>query len=112
MFRDNCVSTSRQTSTTFFGQCFLSISGCVPALRRPVDCGIVARVAMTSQGQSNPSDVSDWGVRFATRSDQGTERGNNEDACGSLVVSPTHVLVAVADGVSGEEGGEIASRTA
>jgi protein phosphatase len=67
---------------------------------------------MTSQGQSNPSDVSDWGVRFATRSDQGTERGNNEDACGSLVVSPTHVLVAVADGVSGEEGGEIASRTA
>jgi protein phosphatase len=67
---------------------------------------------MTSQGQSNPSDSPDWGVRFATLSDRGTERGNNEDACGSLVVSPTHVLVAVADGVSGEEGGEIASRTA
>jgi len=56
--------------------------------------------------------VSDWGVRFSTLSDPGTERGNNEDACGTLVVTPTHVLVAVADGVSGEEGGEIASRTA
>jgi serine/threonine protein phosphatase PrpC len=56
--------------------------------------------------------ISDHGVRFAMLSDPGTERSDNEDACGSHVESPTHVLMAVADGVSGEEGGEIASQTA
>jgi serine/threonine protein phosphatase PrpC len=56
--------------------------------------------------------MSAWGVSFATTSDPGTERGENEDACGWYVENPTHVLVAVADGVSGEAGGEIASRTA
>lgn len=56
--------------------------------------------------------VSEWSVSFATMSDAGTERGDNEDACGWYVEDPTHVLVAVADGVSGEAGGEIASRTA
>ncbi len=56
--------------------------------------------------------MSEWGVSFATMSDPGTERGDNEDACGWYVEAPTHVLVAVADGVSGEAGGEIASRTA
>lgn len=54
----------------------------------------------------------EWGVRFSTLSDVGTERELNEDACGTQAESSTHVLVAVADGVSGEEGGEIASRTA
>jgi PPM family protein phosphatase len=49
---------------------------------------------------------------FAMLSDPGSERPDNEDACGAHVESPTHVLLAVADGVSGEEGGEIASRTA
>jgi serine/threonine protein phosphatase PrpC len=48
----------------------------------------------------------------AMLSDAGTERPDNEDACGSHVESPMHVVVAVADGVSGEEGGEVASRTA
>lgn len=48
----------------------------------------------------------------AALSDTGTERPHNEDACGVHVESPTHALVAVADGVSGMEGGEIASRTA
>jgi protein phosphatase len=51
-------------------------------------------------------------VTFATRTDEGTERRGNEDACGAHVEGPLHVLVAVADGVGGEEGGEIASRTA
>jgi protein phosphatase len=51
-------------------------------------------------------------VTFATLSDEGTERGGNEDACGTHVEGPLHVLVTVADGVGGEEGGEIASRTA
>jgi PPM family protein phosphatase len=49
---------------------------------------------------------------FAILSDEGTERGGNEDACGAHAESPVHVLVAVADGVGGEEGGEIASQTA
>jgi PPM family protein phosphatase len=56
--------------------------------------------------------VSEWGVRFAMVSDTGTERPDNEDACGSYVENPTHVLVVVADGVSGEQGGEVASQTA
>jgi protein phosphatase len=51
-------------------------------------------------------------VTCATLSDEGTERGNNEDASGTHAEGPVHVLVAVADGVGGEEGGEIASRTA
>lgn len=51
-------------------------------------------------------------VSFATRSDTGTEHAHNEDSCGSYVETPTHLLVAVADGVGGEEGGEIASGTA
>jgi hypothetical protein len=50
-------------------------------------------------------------VRFATLSDRGTTRPDNEDACGAHVESEGQVLVAVADGVSGLEGGEIASRT-
>src|SRR5580698_6231004 len=67
---------------------------------------------MSAQDDGDLPDVSGWGVRFATLSDCGTERGNNEDACGTYVANPTHVVLAVADGVSGEEGGEIASRTA
>lgn len=51
-------------------------------------------------------------VRFAMLSDAGTERPNNEDAYGAHVERAAHVIVAVADGVSGVEGGEIASRTA
>jgi PPM family protein phosphatase len=94
----------------------LFISGRAPALRARLECGIVAPVATTVHGEEDNSQVSaqvsEWGVRHATLSDCGTERGNNEDACGTYVESPTHVLVAVADGVSGEEGGEIASRTA
>ena len=51
-------------------------------------------------------------IPFAMQTDPGTERGENEDSCGSYVESPTRVLLAVADGVGGEEGGEIASRAA
>jgi protein phosphatase len=51
-------------------------------------------------------------IHYAMLSDAGTERQNNEDACGAHVESASHVVVAVADGVSGEEGGEIASQTA
>lgn len=61
---------------------------------------------------SGSGEVADFAVRYALRSDTGTEREHNEDACGSYAETPTHVLVVVADGVSGEEGGEVASQTA
>ena len=62
--------------------------------------------------QSNESSVAEIAVTFATRSDVGNERESNEDSCGSRAESSAHVLVAVADGVGGEEGGEIASQMA
>jgi len=45
-------------------------------------------------------------------SDVGTNRSNNEDSCGHLVEAPDAVLFAVADGVGGYEGGEVASKMA
>jgi len=71
--------------------------------------GIVERMAMAT---SNDDCVAPDFFRCAAISDTGTERPHNEDACGVHVESPMHALVVVADGVSGMEGGEIASRTA
>ena len=48
----------------------------------------------------------------ALLSDVGTTRPDNEDSCGHFVESPDSVVFAVADGVGGYEGGEIASRMA
>ena len=45
-------------------------------------------------------------------SDPGTDRPDNEDSCGHFIESPDTVMFAVADGVGGYEGGEIASRMA
>jgi len=45
-------------------------------------------------------------------SDLGTDRPNNEDACGHFIEGPQTVLFAVADGIGGYEGGEVASRMA
>lgn len=61
---------------------------------------------------SNDDCVAADFFQCAVLSDTGTERPHNEDACGMHVESPMHALIAVADGVSGMEGGEIASRTA
>jgi protein phosphatase len=47
-----------------------------------------------------------------TLTDQGTERGHNEDAVGSVLEGPSSAIVAVADGVSSAEAGEVASRMA
>jgi len=49
---------------------------------------------------------------LALLSDVGTSRPDNEDSCGHFVESPDSVVFAVADGVGGYEGGEIASRMA
>src|ERR1700722_14279727 len=49
---------------------------------------------------------------LALLSDVGTKRPDNEDSCGHFVESPDSVVFAVADGVGGYEGGEIASRMA
>lgn len=51
-------------------------------------------------------------LEIAALTDVGTSRTINEDACGSFAAGESHSLVAVADGVSGFEGGEVASRMA
>jgi serine/threonine protein phosphatase PrpC len=48
----------------------------------------------------------------ATLSDVGTEREHNEDRCGFAIDDTGHVVVAVADGVSGSAAGEVASQMA
>jgi len=45
-------------------------------------------------------------------SDLGTTRSNNEDFCGHQIQAPDHVVFAIADGVGGYEGGEVASKMA
>ncbi len=49
---------------------------------------------------------------LATLSDPGTSRPDNEDSCGTFVEGPQSVVFAVADGVGGYEGGEVASAMA
>jgi serine/threonine protein phosphatase PrpC len=51
-------------------------------------------------------------LEIAALSDVGTERGHNEDCWGAFVESETCAIVAVADGVSSSEGGEVASQMA
>jgi PPM family protein phosphatase len=67
-------------------------------------------------GMALPLDATDRAakgqVRVAALSHRGTMRERNEDACGTYAESPTCALAVVADGVSGQEGGEIASQTA
>jgi serine/threonine protein phosphatase PrpC len=52
-----------------------------------------------------------WAL-LAALSHSGTARQTNEDACGTYVTGPSCALAVVADGVSGYEGGEVASQTA
>jgi protein phosphatase len=61
---------------------------------------------------SGEGDASDFAVRFSAGTDPGTEKAHNEDSFGSYSDGAAHVFLAVADGVSGEAGGEVASRMA
>lgn len=54
----------------------------------------------------------DHALDVAALSDTGTERGHNEDACAVFQESATCTVLAVADGVSSGEGGEVASQLA
>ncbi|MGH7815240.1 MAG: PP2C family protein-serine/threonine phosphatase [Candidatus Binataceae bacterium] len=49
---------------------------------------------------------------LALLSDVGTRRENNEDACGHIIETDGSVAFAVADGIGGYEGGEVASAMA
>jgi PPM family protein phosphatase len=49
---------------------------------------------------------------IALLSDPGTDRPDNEDACGHFLEGPQVAVIAVADGIGGYEGGEVASRMA
>jgi protein phosphatase len=49
---------------------------------------------------------------LALLSDVGTDRPDNEDSCGHFIESHDSVVFAIADGVGGYEGGEVASRMA
>ena len=89
--------------------CFRHVSRESKTLRERGLCGIVARCG---DGDGWRRERVRVGRTLRDDVGSGTERGDNEDACGWYVESQTHVLVAVADGVSGEAGGEIASRTA
>lgn len=63
-------------------------------------------------GESSGADVTQPGFDLAVLSDPGTDRPDNEDACGYFIQSPQAALMVVADGIGGYEGGEIASRMA
>jgi protein phosphatase len=64
-----------------------------------------------SEAESSGVPISE-AFELAMLSDVGTNRSNNEDSCGHLVETPDAVVFAVADGVGGYEGGEVASKMA
>ncbi len=113
MFPEDCADRCHLHDTTFLfvyaprrGQfCLRYVSSSKSAPGGRIH-GIVVFMAVSDEAK-RVSPIS-----CATLSDAGTERGANEVASGIHVESPTHVLVAVADGVSGEEGAAIASTTA
>jgi len=61
--------------------------------------------------RSTPPSV-EQAFELALLSDVGTHRADNEDSCGHFIESPDSVVFAIADGIGGYEGGEIASRMA
>jgi protein phosphatase len=66
---------------------------------------------MTDADQCDPAPASSK-FELAALSDIGTKRENNEDSCGHSVEGEDQALIAVADGVGGYGGGEVASAMA
>jgi PPM family protein phosphatase len=62
--------------------------------------------------ESTGPDAARADFDLALLSDPGTDRPDNEDACGHFIDGPQMALFVVADGIGGYEGGEIASRMA
>ncbi len=56
--------------------------------------------------------MSEYELEIAAVSDAGTGRDQNEDCCGSFMESRDCAIIGVADGVSSNEGGEVASQMA
>ena len=74
---------------------------------------LLVRVRLTANGfAAFGSTAIEQAFELALLSDVGTNRPDNEDSCGHLIEGPDSVVFAVADGVGGYEGGEIASRMA
>ncbi len=63
-------------------------------------------------GGDAPALIRSSGFELALLSDVGNDRPGNEDSCGHLVETESQVVFAVADGVGGYEGGEVASAMA
>jgi PPM family protein phosphatase len=59
-----------------------------------------------------PEQISQAPFDISVLSDIGTNRPDNEDSCGFFIESPDSVIFAVADGMGGYEGGEVASSMA
>lgn len=57
-------------------------------------------------------EIASSSFNIALLTDVGTNRDNNEDSCGHWVESGDTVVLGIADGIGGYEGGEIASRMA
>ncbi len=63
-------------------------------------------------GEIDATGAGEARLEIETLSHVGTERDHNEDAAGLRVEAPGRAVVAVADGVSGQLGGEVASQMA
>ncbi|MGH7249241.1 MAG: protein phosphatase 2C domain-containing protein, partial [Pseudomonadota bacterium] len=61
---------------------------------------------------SSGADAAQQSFDLAVLSDAGTDRADNEDACGYFIENPGTALLVIADGIGGYEGGEVASRMA
>ncbi len=70
------------------------------------------KLAAKMDSLAEKSPLADGAFEFAILSDVGTDRPDNEDSCGHFIENPQGVVFAIADGVGGYEGGEIASRLA
>jgi serine/threonine protein phosphatase PrpC len=76
-------------------------------------CDKIASVSGTEHNQPSAEPALHAGIfDLALLSDVGTNRPDNEDSCGHLIEAPDTAVFAIADGIGGYEGGEVASAMA